>query len=458
MGATSVRTVFITSFHGLVSRVLESGVIAKLVEENVSIVILVPEFKKSYFEETFGRYRQVEVVGVSRSSLSRMDGYFHALTFPLLHTKTMSIIRRSHRGYRHRYQLFLAEIFAGVIGRFRMGRELFRSLNAALVPSVFNTLFEIYKPSLVFSTDMKDPLDSQLLLEAKRRGITTVGMVRSWDYLTGKGVVRVKPERVIVHNEIIKKEAKDYIDVSSDAISVVGIPHYDPYVNEKRSSREMFSARVGLDPKRPFIFLAPWGDKFSDTDTEVLQILCRAFADGRLPKDLQVLVRLPPSDTLAASEKVPCGNIVFDVPGKQFEGRHVKANEMTYDDLLHLADSLYWSTLVVSSASTIAIDAAVFDKPVVLTAFDGRREKPYYESVKQYFDFNHVRNLLATGGVRVAENESVFIEAVKNYLTDPHQDRNGRVRIVREQCLILDGKASERLVALLMKELNARVL
>lgn len=446
-------TIFITSFHGLISRVLESGLLSQLEKESdLRIVVLVLKFKQEYFEERLARYRNVVVVGVERETLSREAAYFHALSFPLLCTRTMSIIRRSHRGYRHVYQRLLAEILASLVGRFRLGRQLYRSLNRSIVPSVFGSLFEEYTPALVFSTDMKDTLDSQLLLEAEHRRVPTVGMVRSWDYLTGKGVVRVVPKRVVVHNEIIKKEAEQVLDVDSSRISIIGIPHYDPYVNTERASQEVFSARAGLDPKRPFIFFAPWGDKFSDTDTDVLNELCRAFTDGRLPHELQVLVRVPPSDTLAASKGKLCSNIVFEFPGQRFGERHVKSNEMTYEDLLHLADSLYWSTLVISSASTIAIDAAAFDKPVVFAAFDGVQQKPYYQSVRHYFDFNHMQKLLATGGAEVAKDPTSFIEAIRTYLAHPSRDKEGRTRIVREQCMTLDGKASERLAAILVND------
>ncbi|HEY4517496.1 MAG TPA: CDP-glycerol glycerophosphotransferase family protein, partial [Candidatus Paceibacterota bacterium] len=136
----------------------------------------------------------------------------------------------------------------------------------------------------------------------------------------------------------------------------------------------------------------------------------------------------------------------------RFGDRHVKSNEMTYEDLLHLADSLHWSEVVVSSASTIAIDAAALGKPIVLTAFDGRRQKPYYESVRHYFDFNHMRNLTATGGVVVAGSEDAFIEALRAYLKNSFLHVREREGIVREQCYVQDGKASERLANVLLVE------
>ena len=117
------RVIFITSFHGLISRVLESGLLEILGKEpNLSVVVLVLEFKKEYFQKAFKKYPRVSIVGVDRNSLSQTASYFHALTFPLLDTDTMSIIRRSHRGYRHRYQVLLAEALAKTVGHFRLGR------------------------------------------------------------------------------------------------------------------------------------------------------------------------------------------------------------------------------------------------------------------------------------------------------------------------------------------------
>ena len=54
------RTIFITSFHGLVSRILESGFLDYLLEtNNLRVVIFVPDFKCDYFLKTFGNKKGV---------------------------------------------------------------------------------------------------------------------------------------------------------------------------------------------------------------------------------------------------------------------------------------------------------------------------------------------------------------------------------------------------------------
>ena len=440
------RTIFITSFHGLVSRVLLSGVLDYLQQQNnYRIILLVPDFKKAYFQEVFGRRPGIIIETVSREQLPWSALIFHKLSFVFLHTRTMKLIRRSFRGYRHFYQIVLAQLMASGLGRWRVVRELFRAINYYLSgPPMFTGFFETYKPDLVFSTDVKELLDSQLLIEAKKRKVFTIGMVRSWDYLTGKGMVRIKPDKLVVHNRVIQAEAERYADMKPENIFVSGIPHYDPYLNERRSNREEFFKAIGADPTRRLIFYAPWGDKFADTDWEFLEMLGRAISEGSLPNDLQILVRMPPSDNVNWRPFPLTYPILFNYPGVEF-GRHRKANEMSYQDLLHLADSLYYSEVVVTPPSTIAIDAAVFDKPVVLMAFDGFKPKGYYEGVGHYYDFDHIKNLTATGAQKLAKTEHELIQMINQYLLDPSLDREGRQRLVREQCGSLDGRSSRRL-------------
>lgn len=432
-----MKTVFITSFHGLVSRVLQSGVLGFLQKNSdLRIVILVPDFKKDYFLEKFGGRKNVIIEGVGDKILPRRSYFFHKLSFILLDTKTMRLTRRSFRGYKYFYEFVLAQFVASFLGRWKLIRNLFRAVNYYFSGgSVFDYLFEKYNPELVFSTDIKHVLDTQLVIEAKKRKIFTIGMVRSWDYLTGKGMVRVAPDKMIVHNETIKKETIKYVDMEEKNIFVSGLPHFDPYINEKRISREEFFKNVGLDSAKKVVLYIPWGDKFADTDWQFLQML---------PDDLQILMRLPPGDTVNLENFKQHKKIIIDSPGVVFGERGRKTNEMSYEDLLHLANTVYYSDVVVAPPSTLAIDAAAFDRPVVLMAFDGEKEKSYYEGVAHYYDFDHISNLVKTGGQKLARNKKELIKYINEYLTDPSIDKGGRKRVVDEQCWKLDGKSSQR--------------
>lgn len=450
-----MRTIFITSFHGLVSRVLESGLLDYLKKtDNLRVVIFAPDFKKDYFKGKFNS-KNIIIEGINEKSTSGLARFFQKVSFFLLDTKSMKIIRRSYRDYTNYPRFVFTQFVAIVFGRWQFVRRLFRFINYYFSgKSIFKSYFDKYKPDLIFSTDVKHILDTQLIIEAKKRKIFTIAMVRSWDYLTAKGIIGVKPDKMIVHNEIIKKEAEKYADMKPEDIEIIGMPHFDPYINYLRSEKKEFFKKIVADPEKPLILWAPLGDKFSNLDSQFFEILCESIKKGELPGDLQILVRIPPGDTLNLHGFKPCPNLIFDYPGFGFEGKHRKANEMSLEDLLHLADSIFNSNLVVTCASTICIDAAVFDKPIIYLGFDAKEKRGYYESIINHYDYDHTRNIIKTNGVEVAINRANLIRLINKCLKNPELKKEERKRIIEEQCWKFDGHASQRLVNYLLSFLN----
>jgi len=441
------KTIFITSFHGLVSRILESGVLEHLLkQEDICVVIFVPDFKKDYFEKVFGFKPNVFIEGIGRDILPRRTHFFHRLSSPLLNTKTMSLTRRSFRGYRKVHERIIAQTIATFFGRWSFVRNAFRAVNYYFPGKpVFHSYFDQYNPILIFSTDIKEMLDTALLIEAKKRGITTVGMIRSWDYLTGKGMTRIRPHKMIVHNKKIRDEAITYADMDEKDIFISGLPHFDPYINHSRSTRAEFFTRIGVDSKKRLLLYVPWGDKFSDSDSDFIGFLSGAIEEGELPSDLHILVRFPPGDTVSLKKYETSQNVSSDVPGIPFGNHPRKANEMSFNDLLHLANTLYYSDVVVAPPSTMVIDACAFNKPVVLMAFDGREMKDYFLGIRHYYKFNHIQHLVQLGGAPLAKSKESLITYVHNYLKNPDLDSSSRKEVVEKQCFVLDGKSSERI-------------
>ena len=54
-----------------------------------------------------------------------------------------------------------------------------------------------------------------------------------------------------------------------------------------------------------------------------------------------------------------------------FNSLTFKDRDLSHKDDVRLADSLYYSDVVISGPSTIMIDGAVFNKPIILINFDG---------------------------------------------------------------------------------------
>ena len=98
------------------------------------------------------------------------------------------------------------------------------------------------------------------------------------------------------------------------------------------------------------------------------------------------------------------------------------------------------------------MDAVAFDTCVVNLGFDGAVEVDDSESSRHWYQMDHYRPVLESGGVWLAADFDELDTAINAYLHDPglHADRR---RLLREQQLEpMDGRASARIVNII-KEL-----
>ena len=214
-------TILITSFHVFISRnIFVSPLLSLLKKSNMRVVIVVPEKKVEFFEKEFGG-GNVIIHGTKRR-LTWKDGLFRDFSSVALRTHSMILRNRIHIEFKKFKKFFF---FAPLV------RKYIPFVYQLVMPrNTFADIFNQYKPSLVFATDIFNLVDIRLIHEAKAKGIPTVGMVRSWDNLTTKGAVRAIPDIFVVNNEIIKDEAIRYHNIPKEIIRIVGIPHYDRYV------------------------------------------------------------------------------------------------------------------------------------------------------------------------------------------------------------------------------------
>src|SRR6266852_6348104 len=111
------------------------------------------------------------------------------------------------------------------------------------------------------------------------------------------------------------------------------------------------------------------------------------------------------------------------------------------------------SDVVINVASTLAIEAAIFDTPVVNIAFDGETPAEWVRSARRYYRFTHYVNVTRHDAVRVAETPDRLVEHIGRYLADPALDREGRRRVTLEQCHFLDGQSADRVATFVLDEL-----
>ena len=119
------------------------------------------------------------------------------------------------------------------------------------------------------------------------------------------------------------------------------------------------------------------------------------------------------------------------------------------------ANTIAMTDVLKNVASTIAIEAAICDTPIVNIGFDGPEPRPLLDSAARYYRYDHYRPLVEAGAVRVASHPDELVSLVRNYLDQPELDRAGRARAVEEQCYRADGQSAVRVADFILRQVAA---
>jgi hypothetical protein len=352
------------------------------------------------------------------------------------------------RGLAKRTALACGRALARVLGRQRT-QELLAAIELHVFPDRrYDEIFRRYRPDVLCVTRVigSSP-DYAVLKGAAANGIPSILLVSSWDNLTGKGVYPAKVDRMVVWNEIMAEEAVSLHDIPPQHVYACGAPQFDLYADRsKLANRETFFRRIGGDPNKALITFCLSNARMCPDEYDSLELIWKATQDGRVGRPAQVLARVHPmGDAMGRSlpeRLVGLPDLLVDRPGRP--GKY-KDKDTGLEDIEHLAATMWHSDVVLNTASTISIDAAAFDTPIVCVGFDGNRTLSESDSVRRLHQFTHFKKLLSMGGARVGRNLEEVLGHINAYLEDPGLDREGRARIVQKQCHVLDGQASKRM-------------
>lgn len=206
---------------------------------------------------------------------------------------------------------------------------------------------------------------TDVVKSCQKMGIPVALCVASWDHLTTKGYLRIKPDRVFVWNDVQKREAVELLHhVDSDIVTVTGAQPFDKWFGRSPTlSREDFCTQVGLDPAKPFLMFV--GSTASITPPELeLRFVGELIARLRLSNDavlhnMGVLMRPHPYNRQHwdQADFSRWSNVTI-WPKKAAN----PVNEDDRDDYFH---SLKYAATVIGINTSAMVEAAILEKPVL---------------------------------------------------------------------------------------------
>ena len=233
-------------------------------------------------------------------------------------------------------------------------------------------LYERYSPDLVVFTRLFGT-NLHVVKEAKKRSIPVLCLVESWDNFICKGPLSLVPDEMAVWNAAMVDEAAELHGFRRDKVSVVGVPQFDLYSDKDNflERAEFFEAH-GLNPQQKLITYAASTEGFIPNETEIFETIYRTLQNDFARAPLQFLLRLHPITSPALWEEYHRRfsgrpHLTIQQPGK-ISKLH-DGWDPSWTDMVNLASTIFYSDVVVNIASTMAIDAAVLDKPVIAIAF-----------------------------------------------------------------------------------------
>lgn len=429
------------------------------------LVLLVPSAKLQYYQKEFAA-PIVVIDTLPALERGRVEDFFTLIETSSIHTVTARMIH-FWRLMRHDSWLrFFAHLprFAFCrmcwrLGKYGWWRRAIRRAYARMPSAAFASALEKYRPDLVFCPTMLYD-EPRIIKEAGRRRIRTAGMILSWDNLYSKTFLRALPDYLIVQTDHIRVQALRLADYPSRRVSVVGVPQYDRHFRRVGiEPRELFLKKLGGDPHKKLIVYAFSGKPGFEIEWKIVGLLADAIRLGRIDNEVQVLLRPYPRYDFPVHKLEAIRNQYGFLVSQSAAHPELGPGGWDFDpEAMSLAvNTLAHADVIINMFSTFFIEGAIFDKPLIGIAFDGAAPHSFWNSAVRFFDWDHLRELKPLGGIRIVKSEDEFIQALNVSLRSPGQLREGRQRIVAQQCQFTDGSSGERLAAALLAALDRQL-
>jgi hypothetical protein len=304
--------------------------------------------------------------------------------------------------------------------------------------------FEADRPDLVVITNIYQQEELEFFHTARHSGIPTLGIVRSWDNVHRP--LFLYTDDIAVWSETNRSEVIEFARYDPSRVHVTGAAQFDPYFqNGHVWTREQTAAHFDLDPTRPIIVFATMGFySFAVEETGWMDALLCIKDD--LPGHPQIICRLHPLSRLEHFQKYadhPDVRLSYNtqyIPSLQWT--------MTHAEIVAIGNMLRHADVLITPASTMTIEAAIFDTPTVITFFhpyQHERSLAFFSKISGKHWGWAVRNKL----LPIVRDRDDFAPTISRCLENPTWYQDERARLVHDFVHYTDGRSIQRLVDLI---------
>lgn len=202
---------------------------------------------------------------------------------------------------------------------------------------------------------------------------------------------------------------------------------------------------LGLDPDSRLVFFGSEG-LWTPQDDRVIDQLLEMHKRGEFPFKLSLVLR--PHFSAVKQDRY---KRFKGVPGVFVDDKY-RWSTFFYDDwdpskedMVKLACELKYADAVVCYASTLSLDAACLDKPILNVAFGSFIRPDGVDATANLYKMEHYQPVMASDAVEIVKGVEELKQAIIRSVDEPGYRAEGRSKLRGTMCGPLDGRSHVRI-------------
>ena len=294
-----------------------------------------------------------------------------------------------------------------------------------------------------------------LLSAAQARQIPVILLYHTWKDVVALGRVNFPFARYGVWSEPMRAELlRQNPGIDPRSVSLTGCAHFQCMGRQDLLLPEIeFRATLGTKSNSRLVVFpasAPW---MVPEEERYIRLLQYTLRDLDSVGEVQIVVRLNPMDSdgrLAEVLREDAPEIIVSKPDWRWDRKRNwcfqrRSDQVLYNSLLHYASAC------VGMPSTVTVECAVADVPVINLGFDLPGPAAQPGSVRKFWDADFYEEVRQTGAATLAESPEHLAAAVAEALVHPEQGRQSRHQLLKRQLGIAPHAAVDAAVELLLE-------
>ncbi|MBX3062032.1 MAG: CDP-glycerol glycerophosphotransferase family protein [Anaerolineae bacterium] len=246
-----------------------------------------------------------------------------------------------------------------------------------------------------------------------------------------------------VWNQINADEVMQMDRYSPSRVHIVGPMQFDAYFHQDAVwTRDQLYERFQLDPARPYLMFATMG--FRMDETYWMDLLMEAVEIGQIEGKPQVICRVHPTSHYEHFHRY-----VKDYPDVRIsfiDGYYPALGwTMTREDVIEVSNLLRYAQVLITPASTMTIEAAIFNRPTVVTVFNHYEQKKAKKFFSSLVLGRHFARMRDQNLVPIVERPEDFAATVNRAIREPDWYQDKRQELVKQYVGFTDGRSIQRL-------------